>query len=76
MKTMSLKYLKVQKNFTCHLFGHKKQTQLQNQIKVEIHLGILFRIYELSKKKAKSTNFDDNLRPPQRFFGTFFKYFS
>ena len=52
----SLKYLKVQKNFMCHLFGHNKQTQLQNQIKVEIHLGILFRIYELSKKKARNTN--------------------
>ena len=52
----SLKYLKVQKNFTCHLVGHKKQTQLQNQIKVEIHLGLLYRIYELSKKKARIAN--------------------
>ena len=55
MKTLSLKYLKVQNNFTCHLIGRKNQTQLQNQIKVEIHLGILFRIYELSKKKARNT---------------------
>ena len=36
----------------------------------DIHLRILFPTYELSKKKARSTNLQDSLRPPQ--WGIFF----